>query len=137
MEKLGGIRKSKSSKNKKKNKSGESFRSSINTWEFYQLQTMIEYKSKICGIPVVYIAPHYTSQKCSRCGLIGNRDKKKYSCSNCGHVDHADVNAAFNIASFASLNNIGSNDQFIIDRDIMKGNTDIPQLETQLLVLEK
>jgi putative transposase len=137
LEKIGGIRKSKASKSNKKNKSGESFKSSINTWEFYQLQTMIEYKSKICGIPVVYIDPRYTSQKCSRCGLIGDRDKKKYSCSSCGHVDHADANAAFNIAASTSLNNIGSNDQFIIDRDIMKGNTDIPQLETQLLVLER
>jgi len=137
LEKLGGIRKSKASKSNKKNKSGESFKSSINTWEFYQLQTMIEYKSKICGIPVAYIDPHYTSQKCSRCGLMGNRDKKKYSCSSCGHVDHADANAAFNIAASTSLNNTESNDQLIIDRDIIKGNTDIPQLETQLLVLER
>jgi putative transposase len=137
LEKLGGIRKSKASKSNKKNKSGESFKSSINTWEFYQLQSMIEYKSKICGIPVVYIDPHYTSQKCSRCGLIGNRNKKKYSCSSCGHVDHADVNAAFNIAASASLNDVECNDQFIIDRDILKGNPDIPQLETQLLVLER
>ncbi len=137
LEKLGGIRKSKAGKNNKVNKSGESFKSSINTWEFYQLQTMIEYKSKICGIPVVYIDPHYTSQRCSRCGLIGNRDKKKYSCSSCGHVDHADANAAFNIASLAFMESSLSNDQLVQDRDCIKGNTDIPQLGTQLLVLER
>ena len=130
LEKLEGIRKNKKRSNKK-NKSGESFKSSINTWEFYQLQSMIEYKSKICGIPVVYIDPRYTSQKCSRCGLIGNRDKKKFSCP-CGHVDHADANAAFNIAASASLNNTESNDQLLIDRDINKGSTDTPHLETQL-----
>ena len=72
LEKLGGIRKAGKSK-VKKNKTGESFKSSINTWEFYQLQNMIEYKSKICGIPVVYIDPHYTSQRCSRCQTIGTR----------------------------------------------------------------
>ena len=135
LEKLGGIRKAGKRKTKI-NKSGESFKSSINSWEFYQLQTMIEYKAKICGIPVVYIAPQYTSQKCSRCGLIGNRNKKKYSCS-CGHVDHADSNAAFNIAVSESLNNIEGNDQSLIDRDINEGNTDIPQLETQPLKAER
>jgi len=125
LEKLGGIRKNRNDKVRK------SFKGSINSWEFYQLQTMIEYKSKICGIPVVYIDPHYTSQKCSRCGLIGSRNKKEFSCS-CGHVDHADSNAAFNIAAFElSKPNNECNDQLLIDRDISKGSTDTPQLETQ------
>jgi putative transposase len=148
LEKLGGIRKVKCSK--KVNKSGESFKSSINTWEFYQLQSMIEYKSKICGIPVVYVNPHYTSQKCSRCGVIGTRNKKKFSCS-CGHVDHADANASFNIGLASpiiidsKINNekILSNDQsltdrpstlFSVDNDVNERNTDIRQLETQLCI---
>jgi len=128
LENLKGIRKGK--KSTKKNKTGESFKSSINTWEFYQLQSMIEYKSKICGIPVVYIAPQYTSQKCSRCGLIGNRNKKKYSCPHCGHVDHADANAGFNIALAFPEHSL-SNDQSVVDRDATEGSTDAPQLETQ------
>ncbi len=130
LEKLKGIRKCKGSKNSKINKTGESFKSSINTWGFYQLQHMIEYKAKICGIPVVYIDPHYTSQKCSRCGLIGNRNQKKFSCPHCGHVDHADANASFNIALALTNNNEG-NDQSAIDRDMAEGSTDTPQLETQ------
>lgn len=135
LENLQGIRKtSKGGKNKKINRNGESFKSSINTWEFYQLQSMIEYKSKICGIPVVYIDPHYTSQKCSRCGLIGSRNEKKFSCPWCGHVDHADSNAAFNIASFElPKQNNECDDQLLVDRDISKGSTDTPRLETQLL----
>ena len=96
---------------------------------------MIEYKAKICGIPVIYIDPRYTSQKCSRCGQLGNRNNKKYACTHCGHVDHADSNAAFNIANSESLVGISkitsSNDQSLIDRDINEGNTDIPQLETR------
>ena len=137
LEKLSGIRKRGDNKTKK-NKSGESFKSSINSWEFYQLQSMIEYKSRICGIPVVYIAPQYTSQKCSKCGLIGNRSKKKFSCPLCGHVDHADANAAFNIALAPPINIEKNNekelkhDQSIVDRDIIERNTDIRQLETRI-----
>ena len=131
LEKLSGIRKQ-GDKKVKKNKSGESFKSSINSWEFYQLQSMIEYKSRICGIPVVYIAPQYTSQRCSKCGLIGIRSKKKFSCPSCGHVDHADSNAAFNIAALELSNtNTECIDQSTIDRDVVERNTDIRQLETQ------
>ena len=135
LEKLGGIRKA-GNKKSKVNKTGESFKSSIITWEFYQLQSMIEYKSKICGIPVVYIDPHYTSQKCSKCGLISLRDHKKFTCPHCGHVDHADANAAFNIAVGVSLNNTEGNDQSLTDRDVNEGSTDTPQLETQLRLCE-
>lgn len=135
LEELKGIRKNKKV-SKKKNKSGESFKTSINTWEFYQLAQLIEYKAKICGIPVIYIDPHYTSQRCSRCELIGKRDNKKYSCPSCGHVDHADANAAFNIAASAFMKNNECNDQSVADRDVTERSTDARQLETQLCMSE-
>jgi len=77
---------------------------------------MIEYKSKLQGVEIILINLSYTSQKCSRCGEIGNRQGKEFKCP-CGHVDHADVNVAFNIG------------QSVIDRDITEGSTDTPKGE--------
>ena len=95
---------------------------SLNSWSFHQLQQFIEYKSRLRGVEVAYIDPHATSKKCSRCGLMGNRHSKQFECPHCGHVDHADVNAAFNIALTPK-----GNGQFSAERDAGKGSTDTPQ----------
>ena len=115
LEYLQGIRNAKSSR---------SFRYSLNSWSFYQLEQMIEYKARLLGIPVVYVDPYNTSRECSRCGQTGNRSGKEFKCQ-CGHIDHADANASFNIAlrpAFAE--GIG---QLHTDRDVCKGNTDTPK----------
>lgn len=67
-------------------------------WSFYQLETFIKYKAALLGIPIVYVNPAYTSQVCSRCGSINKPNGKHYKCS-CGHFDHRDSNAAFNISA--------------------------------------
>jgi putative transposase len=101
------------------------FNYSLHSWSFYQLQIFIEYKADLSGIPLTYVKPENTSKECSRCQNIGIRDRKKFVCQNCGHVDHADANASFNIAMRPSIDsNVG---QLNIDRDVFKGSIDTPR----------
>lgn len=84
-------------------KAGKRVRSRLHRWSFRQLQDFIAYKAQAVGIEIKYINPAYTSKSCSVCGNIGNRVKHKFSCKNCGHLSHSDVNAASNIAKFDRL----------------------------------
>ena len=120
LENLKGIR-----KNKKHNKN---FKYALNSWSFYQLRQFIEYKAKLAGIPVTLIEPQFTSQTCSKCGLLGERNKKIFKCS-CGHIENADSNAAFNIAKLSELN--PSIIRLHKDRDLCKGNSDFPEKATK------
>lgn len=90
LENLQGIRKCKSN--------SKIFNWMQSSWSFYQLEQFIRYKALRDGITVVNVDPAYTSQECSRCGCIGKRTGKKFICTKCKHFDHADANAAFNIA---------------------------------------
>ena len=53
-------------------------------------------------MPVVYVDPAYTWLMCSDCGHISKKnrpDQATFCCTSCGFAEHADVNAARNIAS--------------------------------------
>ena len=117
LEKLDGIR-----NNRKHTKS---FNYGLNSWSFYQLQEFIEYQAKLNGIPITYVEPRNTSKECSRCGGIGIREDKSFKCPTCGRVDHADVNASFNIALRPPL--VEGTGQLHADRDACKGSTDTPR----------
>jgi len=84
-------------RNNKKNKYKRNLQNTLHSWSSYQLQTQIGYKTRLLGISGEYIDPHYTSQICSKCRNIGQSEGKNFKCLDCGHVDHADVNASFNI----------------------------------------
>jgi len=90
LEDLRGIRKNR--------KQAKSFKVHLNSWGYYQLGQFIEYKAQLAGVPVQYIEPAYTSQRCHKCGRLGDRNGKAFKCPHCGHASHADVNAAWNIA---------------------------------------
>jgi putative transposase len=50
----------------------------------------------------VYVDPAYTSQMCSECGHVDKKnrpDQATFRCTSCGFAEHADVNAACNIAA--------------------------------------
>lgn len=100
-----------------------SFRYALNSWPYYDLLTKIEYKARLLGVPFHAINPAYTSKACSRCGEVsdGARRGKVFMCRGCGHADHADANAAFNIA-LAPLDG-----RSIVERDAIEGCSGKPR----------
>lgn len=76
-----------------------------NNWAFYQLRLFVGYKAEIAGVPILFVAPAYTSQTCNRCGHVhpekgkSFRSGKRFKCGHCGFEHDADINAALNIAA--------------------------------------
>jgi putative transposase len=134
LEDLTGIRKN--------TKQAKSFKYALNSWAYYQLQTFVEYKAQLAGVPIFKIEPAYTSQRCQMCGQLGNRNDKQFKCPQCGYAVHADVNASWNIAGSEQLL-VGPkskcrpefdcllfgkpyNQRLQQEKDCCNGNTDIP-----------
>ena len=63
------------------------------------LLQMIAYKAEDAGRCVIEVNPRNTSRTCSKCRYLAasNRRGANFTCGQCGHQDHADVNAALNI----------------------------------------
>ena len=77
-------------------------RVTLHSWAFAQLGHYIAYKAMLAGVPVVHVDPAYTSQMCSSCGHVSKKnrpDQATFRCTSCGFAEHADVNAARNIAA--------------------------------------
>jgi putative transposase len=70
-----------------------------------ELISRIEYVAAKSGKVLLKIDPRHTSQTCSACGFVdkASRDSEKFICTDCGHFDHADKQAARNIKQKAVL----------------------------------
>ncbi len=57
---------------------------------------MLRYKLTWSGGTLVEVPAAYSSQTCSACGVVdaASRRDERFVCTGCGHVDHADLNAA-------------------------------------------
>jgi putative transposase len=94
MENIKGIRRL----YRKGNGQGNRYRRRLNSWSFYKLQKMIEYKAKWKGIRVIYVPPHKTSSSCATCGLrVTECAGRMVYCQKCVTAVDRDINAARNI----------------------------------------
>jgi IS605 OrfB family transposase len=79
-------------------------------WAFGELIRFITYKAKLVGVPVFFVDPKYTSQRCSHCGYISRANRKSQSefvCQSCGFSLNADHNAALNLSkAFVNTPNV-------------------------------
>jgi putative transposase len=64
----------------------------------------LKYKLEWSGGTLLEVPAQYTSQTCALCDHVdrASRSGDKFQCTQCGHQDHADLNAALNILSRAS-----------------------------------
>ena len=77
-------------------------RVTLHSWAFAQLGQFVAYKAARVGVAVVHVDPAYTSQECSDCHHIARKNRPNQStflCRSCGFAEHADRNAARNIAA--------------------------------------
>lgn len=73
-------------------------RRKLSAWFYRQMTEACVHKAQRMGLGVKYIDPFETSKRCRKCGSLGVRRGNRFSCE-CGHVEHADVNASHNIRS--------------------------------------
>ncbi len=77
----------------------------INDAGWSKFATYLKYKLETSGGYYLEVDPRYTSQTCAVCNHVdrASRSGEKFKCTNCGHEDHADLNASTVILSRQSL----------------------------------
>lgn len=61
--------------------------------------SMLDYKAEEAGSKIIYVNPAYTSQTCSKCGMVVKKElsERIHKCGVCGYETDRDHNAAQNI----------------------------------------
>jgi putative transposase len=74
-----------------------------------QFLRWVNYYGSLHGIPVIAVAPQWTSQECSDCGAIVKKSLsvRTHICTRCGVVLDRDQNAALNILAKALQGTLG------------------------------
>lgn len=65
-----------------------------------RVQDMLSYKASLAGVALIEVDPANTSRRCHACGHTAVENRKSqavFCCTECGHTDNADTNAARNI----------------------------------------
>jgi putative transposase len=68
---------------------------------WHAFETMLAYKLEERGGTLHKVPAAYTSLACSQCGTVDRRSRESqavFACKHCGHIMHADINAAINIS---------------------------------------
>ena len=82
-------------------------RNELRSWAFYQLGQMLTYKAHAVGSEVLEVDPHYTSQRCPKCGRIRkenrNHETHEYVCDCCGFRSNDDRVGAMNIQMLGTM----------------------------------
>jgi putative transposase len=72
----------------------------------HERKRQLAYKAPRFGSELRLVRPAFTSQMCSACGLRDPESRpgcgRLFACTVCGHVEHADLNAARNIHNLAA-----------------------------------
>jgi len=76
---------------------GRALRRRLSLWQRGAIRQAVVNKAQLARLALAFVHPAYTSQQCSRCGLLGKRKRHTFICPHCGHAQHADINAAINI----------------------------------------
>ena len=88
------------SKHSKKRDSGKFMTFWQIHWFFSQVQDAIRLQCQLNGIKFQKVPARGTSQRCSRCGKLGDREGKVFHCNNCGLTLDSDLNAARNVVIY-------------------------------------
>ncbi len=69
-------------------------------WGLFRKRLTDKANGATTPVEIVFVNPAYTSMRCSECGHAEQENRKSqavFACTNCGHTDNADLNAAKNI----------------------------------------